>query len=39
MRRGEKWKGKDEKGDSKVKLHRTKGKEEDQCENTEINGE
>lgn len=33
MRRGEKGKGEDEKGDSKFKLHRTKGKEEDQSEN------
>lgn len=39
MRSREKGKGKDEKGDSKVKLHRAKGKEEDQCENTEINGD
>lgn len=38
MRRGEKGKGQDEKGDSKFKLHRTKRKEEDQSENTEING-
>ena len=38
MRRREKGKGEDEKGDSKFKLRRTKGKEEDQSENTEING-
>lgn len=38
MRRGEKGKGEDEKRDSKVKLQRTKGTEEDQSENTEING-